>query len=148
MCEAYRGMHDIPESHHHQHQRGWSPGGPRRRWLEPFLLVQLAGGPAHGYSLLGRLNDAGVAPEDVDVGQLYRTLRELEVSGLVRSRWETPAAGAARREYEVTEAGRAVLDDWAAVMRERARLVNEFLAAYERLGRAVEPADSTKEVLT
>jgi poly-beta-hydroxybutyrate-responsive repressor len=142
-------MHHPPDSHHqHQHQRGWSPGGPRRRWLEPFLLVLLAGRPAHGYSLLGRLNDAGVAPEDVDVGQLYRTLRELEISDLVRSRWETPATGAARREYEVTEAGLMVLDDWAAVMRERARLVTEFLAEYERLGRAVKPADSTKEALT
>ena len=142
-------MHHPPDSHHHQHQhqRGWSPGGPRRRWLEPFLLVLLAGRPAHGYSLLGRLNHAGVAPEDVDVGQLYRTLRELEVGGLVRSRWETPAAGAARREYELTEAGLAALDDWAAVMRERARLVGEFLAEYEQLGRAVKPADSTEEVL-
>jgi DNA-binding PadR family transcriptional regulator len=138
---------DSPHHHQHQHQRGWSPGGPRRRWLEPFLLVLLADGPAHGYSLLGRLNDAGVAPEDVDVGQLYRTLRELEVGGLVRSRWETPAAGAARREYEVAEAGLAALDDWAAVMRERARLVGEFLAAYEQLGGAVEPADSTREAL-
>jgi DNA-binding PadR family transcriptional regulator len=130
-------MHHPPDSHHHQHQhqRGWSPGGPRRRWLEPFLLVLLAGRPAHGYSLLGRLNHAGVAPEDVDVGQLYRTLRELEVGGLVRSRWKTPAAGL------------AALDDWAAVMRERARLVGEFLAEYEQLGRAVKPADSTEEVL-
>lgn len=142
-------MHHLPDSSHHlQHQRGWSPGGPRRRWLEPFLLVLLAGGPAHGYSLLGWLNDAGVAPEDVDVGQLYRTLRELELGGLVLSRWETPATGAARREYEITEAGLTVLDDWAAVMRERARLVTEFLAAYERLGRTVERADSTKEVST
>ena len=141
-------MHCASDPNHHQHQRGWSPGGPRRRWLEPFLLVLLAGGPTHGYSLLGRLNDAGVAPEDVDVGQLYRTLRELELGGLVRSRWETPSAGAARRQYEIAEAGLAALDDWAAVMRERARLVTEFLAAYERLGRAAEPADSTKEVLT
>lgn len=139
-------MHHFPDHEHHQHQRGWSPGGPRRRWLEPFLLVLLAGGPSHGYSLLGRLNDLGVAPADVDVGQLYRTLRELEMSGLVESNWETPAVGAARRGYALTDAGLAVLDDWALVMRERDRLVGEFLKQYERSGRVVGQADSTKEV--
>jgi len=136
-------MHYAPD---HQHQRGWSPGGPRRRWLEPFLLVLLAGGPAHGYSLLGRLNGLGVAPSDVDVGGLYRTLRELEMAGLVQSRWEMPAAGAARRGYALTDAGLAALDDWAAVMQERARLVGEFLTEYERASRVAGQTDSTKEV--
>jgi DNA-binding PadR family transcriptional regulator len=139
-------MHHLPDHQHHQHQRGWSPGGPRRRWLEPFLLVLLADGPAHGYSLLGRLNDLCVAAADVDVGGLYRTLRELEMSGLVESRWEMPTAGAARRGYAITDAGRAALDDWAAVMRERARLVGEFLNEYERAGRVAGQTDSTKEV--
>jgi DNA-binding PadR family transcriptional regulator len=112
------------------------------------LLVLLAGGSTHGYSLLGKLNALGVSPDEVDVGQLYRTLRELELAGLVRSRWEMPDAGAPRRDYEITEEGRAVLHDWAFVMQERARLVGEFLAQYEQQGRAVEPEDSTKEVLT
>ncbi len=111
MRETYT-VHHSPDHEHHQHQRGWSPGGPRRRWLEPFLLVLLAGGPAHGYSLLGRLNELGVAADDVDVGQLYRTLRELELAGLVESCWETPTAGAARRGYALTAAGLTVLDDW------------------------------------
>lgn len=139
-------MHHPPDHQNHQHQRGWSPGGPRRRWLEPFLLVLLAGGSAHGYSLLGRLNELGVAPGDIDVGQLYRTLRELEMAGLVQSRWETPVAGAARRGYVVTDAGLAALDDWAAVMRERSRLVGEFLNQYERAGRVADQTESTKEV--
>jgi poly-beta-hydroxybutyrate-responsive repressor len=139
-------MHHPPDPQHHQHQRGWSPGGPRRRWLEPFLLVLLASEPAHGYSLLGRLNELGVAADDVDVGQLYRTLRELEIAGLVESRWETPAAGAARRGYALTDAGLAVLDDWALVMRERARLVDEFLKQYGRLGRVADRTNPTKEV--
>ena len=139
-------MHHSPGHPHHEHQRGWSPGGPRRRWLEPFLLALLAGGPAHGYSLLGRLNDLGVAADDVDVGQLYRTLRDLEMAGLVQSRWETPSVGAARRGYALTEAGLTVLDDWAAVMRERARLVGEFLKQYESAGRVAGDTSSTKEV--
>ena len=134
------------ECHNHQHQRGWSPGGPRRRWLEPFLLVLVAGGATHGYSLLGRLNELGVSPDEVDVGQLYRTLRELELAGLVVSRWEMPEAGAARRDYEITDEGRAVLHNWAFVMQERARLVGEFLAQYEQLGLATEQAGPAQEV--
>jgi poly-beta-hydroxybutyrate-responsive repressor len=114
--------------------------------MEPFLLVLLASEPAHGYSLIGRLNELGVAADDVDVGQLYRTLRELEIAGLVESRWETPQAGAARRGYELTDAGREVLDDWAAVMQERARLVGEFLKQYERSGRSIDRADASTEV--
>jgi PadR family transcriptional regulator PadR len=125
--------------HGRHHQRGWSPGGPRRRWLEPFVLVLLAGEPAHGYSLLSRLNELGVAAEDLDVGQVYRTLRELEANGLLASRWQMPDAGAARREYVVTEDGLTILAEWAAVMRERDRLVGEFLGRYGRLGRAAGP---------
>jgi DNA-binding PadR family transcriptional regulator len=82
----------------------------------------------------------------LDVGQLYRTLRELELARLVRSAWETSGSGAARRSYEITEAGLAVLDDWARVMRERSRLVGEFLKEYERSGRETGAQGSTKEV--
>jgi PadR family transcriptional regulator PadR len=145
MRETYTMQHPHGRPHH-EHARGWSPGGPRRRWLEPFLLALLADGSAHGYSLLGKLNDLGVAADEVDVGQLYRTLRELEVAGFVRSSWDTPAIGAARRTYVLSEAGFAVLDDWALVMRERARLVGEFLKQYERSGRVAGAPGSTEEV--
>jgi PadR family transcriptional regulator PadR len=132
-------MDDQCFHHHPHHGRGWSPGGPRRRWLEPFVLLLLAGGPAHGYSLLAQLNELGVAADDVDVGQLYRTLRELEMTGLVRSDWQTPEAGPARREYVLSAEGLAVLDGWAEVMAERSRLVGDFLDRYERLGRRPHP---------
>ncbi len=50
----------------------------------------------------------------------------------MRSDWVSPTGGARRRDYALTEAGHARLAEWGAVMRERARLVDEFLAAYER----------------
>ncbi len=128
----------MNEHDHHgpgmHHGHGWRPMGPRHRWLEPFLLVLIAGGTNHGYGLVGRLNALGVAPGTVDVGELYRTLRELELNGLVRSAWTNPEAGARRREYVLTEPGEARLGEWVAVMRERARLVGEFLAEHERAG--------------
>jgi PadR family transcriptional regulator PadR len=99
--------------------------------MEPFMLVLLAEGSAHGYALVGQLEEMGVATgEQLDFGQVYRTLRDLEEAGLVSSTWSTEPAGPQRREYELTDAGYATLDEWAAVMRERARLMAEFDGRY------------------
>ncbi len=109
--------------------RGWAPTGTHHRWMAPFVLAILANGSAHGYAILGELRQLGITNGSVDVGQVYRTLRDLEVTGQVRSRWAT-GTGPARRDYELTETGFAALDEWAAVMKERARLVAEFDARY------------------
>jgi poly-beta-hydroxybutyrate-responsive repressor len=119
-----RDANGIPIHH------GWAPLGGRRRWMEPFMLVLLAEGPAHGYALVGQLEEMGVYSGELDFGQVYRTLRELEESGLVSSTWSNEPAGPQRRDYKLTDAGYAALDEWAAVMRERARLMAEFDARY------------------
>ncbi len=109
--------------------RGWAPVGSHHRWMAPFVLAILAGGSAHGYAILGELQQLGITTGSVDVGQVYRTLRDLEVGGQVRSAWAT-GTGPARRDYELTDVGFAALDEWAAVMQERGRLVAEFDARY------------------
>jgi len=109
--------------------RGWAPLGGHHRWMEPFVMVLLAGGAAHGYAIVGELAGLGITNGSVDVGQVYRVLRDLEAAGLVRSAWTT-GSGPARRDYELTETGYAALDAWAAVMKERTRLVGEFDARY------------------
>jgi PadR family transcriptional regulator PadR len=106
--------------------RGWTPAGGRRRWMEPFVLVFLAEGGTHGYAIMGELEAIGVASGPIDVGQVYRTLRELEAAGQVRSRWSSDPVGPQRREYELTDAGHAALAEWAAVMKDRVRLINLF----------------------
>jgi len=111
--------------------RGWAPVGSHR-WMEPFVMVLLAGGASHGYAIVGELAQLGITNGAVDVGQVYRTLRDLEEAGQVRSSWTT-GTGPARRDYELTDAGRAALDEWAAVMKERARLLAEFQARYLEL---------------
>jgi DNA-binding PadR family transcriptional regulator len=108
--------------------RGWAPIGAHR-WMEPFVLALLGGGPAHGYAIVGELAQLGITNGDVDVGQVYRTLRDLERAGQVRSTWQT-GSGPARRDYVLTPDGSTALDEWAAVMKERARLVAEFDARY------------------
>jgi DNA-binding PadR family transcriptional regulator len=110
--------------------RGWAPLGGRHRWMEPFVLVVLATTGAHGYAITGELEEMGITTGAVDVGQVYRTLRELEAGGYVTSAWAGGEVGPQRREYELTAAGYAALDEWAAVMKERARLIGEFEARY------------------
>ena len=110
--------------------RGWAPIGAHHRWMEPFVMVLLAAGPAHGYAIVGELAALGITNRSVDLGQVYRTLRDLEAAGQVRSEWSTAGSGPARREYQLTDAGYAALDEWAAVIKERARLIAEFDARY------------------
>jgi DNA-binding PadR family transcriptional regulator len=127
--------HHHDPHHHRDGYRGWvRPGGRRGRWLEPFLLRLVADGEAHGGALIARLDQLCLAPDGVDVGMAYRTLREFEAEGLVDSVWITNE-GPPRRTYRLTEAGRRALDEWIAVMRERARLIDAFLEGTERLER-------------
>jgi PadR family transcriptional regulator, regulatory protein PadR len=111
---------------------GWPPCGGRRRWMAPFVLALLTEGPGHGYALTARLQDMGVSEREVDVGQVYKTLRCLEGLGHVRSHWSTDATGPRRRDYVLTEEGERALDEWAAIMTERTRLIGEFDARYLR----------------
>ncbi len=127
--------HHVDPHHHHDGYRGWvRSGGRRGRWLEPFLLRLVAEGEAHGGALIARLNELCLAPDGVDVGMAYRTLREFEAEGLVESAWVTDD-GPPRRTYRLTQAGRRALDEWIAVMHERARLIDAFLDGTERLER-------------
>ena len=110
--------------------RGWAPLGARHRWMEPFVLVLLAGGSAHGYAITAQLEEMGITGGPVDIGQVYRTLRDLEQAGQVTSSWSAEPVGPQRRDYELTDAGYAAIDSWAAVMKERARLIGEFNGRY------------------
>jgi poly-beta-hydroxybutyrate-responsive repressor len=98
--------------------------------MEPFVLVLLAGGSAHGYAITAQLEELGITGGAVDVGQVYRTLRDLEAAGQVTSAWSTRDVGPQRRDYALTAAGYLALDEWAAVMKERNRLVAEFDGRY------------------
>ncbi len=124
-----QGIASGTDSHGAPVHRGWAQVGPHHRWMEPFVLALLTSGSVHGYGIVGDLAQLGITNGPVDVGQVYRTLRDLEKADQVRSTWAT-GSGPARRDYELTEAGWAALDEWAAVMKERARLVAEFDALY------------------
>jgi PadR family transcriptional regulator, regulatory protein PadR len=75
--------------------------------LQSFLMLLIHERPGHGYDLIERLADMGMA--DVEPGHAYRVLRGLEREHLLTSRWVPSGAGPARRHYELTPEGLADL---------------------------------------
>lgn len=79
------------------------------RLAEPFILVLLRRGPAHGYGLLQALQEA-FGPEGLAKARIYQLLRRLESDGLIQE-----AGGEANRKlFALTPAGEAHLKEAAA----------------------------------
>ncbi|MEN3010142.1 MAG: helix-turn-helix transcriptional regulator [Candidatus Bipolaricaulaceae bacterium] len=104
------------------------PPGRVRGLAQPWILLSLAQGPAHGYELLARL-----AAHELDPGALYRTLRSMEEEGLIRSFWDTSGSGPARRVYALTDAGWDYLRAWAVFLRRLRDELDRFLGIYATL---------------
>ena len=82
--------------------------------LTTTLLAFLRNWNAYGYQLSQQLEAAGLPA--FDSGTVYRTLRQLEKTGLVSSFWDTSASGPARRMYSLTKAGDMFLSGWIDVL--------------------------------
>ena len=82
--------------------------------LSTSILAALRDWNAHGYELGKRLENAGLPP--FDSGTIYRTLRQLEQTGLISSFWDTSASGPARRMYSLNKAGELFLSGWIDVL--------------------------------
>ena len=102
--------------------------------LSTSLLAFLKGWNAYGYQLAQKLAAAGL-PES-DSGTVYRTLRQLEKSGMVSSFWDTSESGPARRMYTLTKAGELFLSGWIDVLQNYQKILTGALAGF------VPPADS------
>jgi len=105
-----------------------------RNFLQAALLRLLGNDPGYGYELRNQLTTLGVAKGDF--GQLYRTLRAMEKSGLVLSCWENSESGPSRRTYHVTDKGRAQLAAWVDGMMIGVRVMERFLTLTADPGRA------------
>jgi len=75
----------------------------RKDVLERAVLRALHGKELHGYAIQRELTSAGF---NVEVGNLYRVLRSMEVQGQVRSRWSESHRGPRKRVYAVGPEGR------------------------------------------
>ena len=73
-----------------------------------------------------------------DSGTVYRTLRQLEKSGLVSSFWDTSESGPARRMYSLTKTGEIFLTGWIEVLQNYQKVLNSAL-------QGLAPDDAGKE---
>jgi DNA-binding PadR family transcriptional regulator len=87
------------------------------------ILVSLAGGPKHGYSVLEDI--AAFATVRLRAGTLYGALTRLEERGLVEALPTTDR----RRPYRLTAAGRTVLQGQLASLDARVAIGRQRLAA-------------------
>ena len=96
--------------------------GRRRRqrvmsFLQPCLLLMLARGEAHGYSLLDGIDEFGFNRDRFDPSLVYRALRDMEEDGWVSSRWGEESQGPKRRVYQISPEGEAHLSEWITDLR-------------------------------
>ncbi len=101
--------------------------------LASSLLAFLRNWPAYGYQLVRELSKAGLPA--FDSATVYRTLRQLERSGLVSSFWDTSESGPARRMYSLTRAGETFLNLWLDLLSHYQNILHSALNSYENLQR-------------
>jgi len=117
-----------------------SPLSDRRsvpgRFLVPGILLLLGEEPMHGYALLDKLVELGVAERRLPLPIIYRELLQMEGKKLVGFKFARhEGRGPARKVYHLTEKGRRELCAWAERMLEVRRFADEFRARCEELRR-------------
>ena len=100
--------------------------------LTTTLLAMLRNWNAYGYQLSKQLAEAGLPT--FDSGTVYRTLRQLEKTGLVSSFWDTSASGPARRMYSLTKAGELFLSGWIDVLSKYQAVLRRTIDGFEAQG--------------
>ena len=111
-------------------RRGWGRGRRAARFLEPFLLLLLQQGQAHGYTLLEKLEQFGL--ESRNPSAVYRVLRDMEELGYVVSSWdETKTQGPPRRVYCLTALGKELLAQHVQDLKETREIIDRFIETYQ-----------------
>ena len=101
--------------------------------LTTTLLAFLRNWNAYGYQLAQQLAQAGLPA--FDSGTVYRTLRQLERTGLVSSFWDTSESGPARRMYSLTKAGDVFLSSWIDVLGRYQAVLQKTIEGFDREAR-------------
>lgn len=104
--------------------------GTVQRFIEPCILLLLSKATSHGYALLEDLKKH--CGEEVDIGNLYRTLRRMEANGWVKSVWDANKTGPDRRIYTITKRGCVFLEKAVVSLTQTDNLIHMFLVGYRR----------------
>lgn len=97
--------------------------------LSTTLLAMLRNWNAYGYQLAREMSKAGLPA--FDFGTIYRTLRQLERTGLVSSFWDVSPSGPARRMYSLTKAGDTFLSSWVDMLQRYQMVLQSAAEAYK-----------------
>ncbi len=106
--------------------------------LTTTLLAFLRNRNAYGYQLAQQLASAGLPA--FDSGTVYRSLRQLEKTGLVSSFWDTSESGPARRMYSLAAAGDLFLSSWIDVLGRYQAVLQKTIQGFDRVD-AVEESE-------
>lgn len=93
-----------------------------------FVLTALAGGPRHGYGIVGEVAELSGGRVRLRIGSLYGVLDRLAGEGLIEPDREEARDGRLRRYYRLTRDGRAVLAEEAELRAATARVVRARLS--------------------
>ncbi len=84
--------------------------GPSLQEPTFFILAALASGDAHGYRLLGAVEELSKGRLRLRAGTLYSVLDRLDRDGYIQLDRVESEGGPPRRLYRITTAGRGVLE--------------------------------------
>lgn len=104
--------------------------GNIERFVEPCILLLLSKSASHGYGLMEDLEKH--CGEKVDIGNLYRTLRRMEMNDWVTSSWDKNEVGPDRRTYTITEGGQEFLKNAVTSLAKTDKLIHRFLEGYHQ----------------
>ncbi len=111
--------------------------------LTAHLLALLKNWSGYGYELAKKLEEAGHG--GYNSGTLYRTLRQMEKTGLISSLWDTSSDGPARRIYSLTKTGSLFLNNWITMLDMHKAALNSFIKVAEKVSEPYDKSFSGKE---
>lgn len=102
-----------------------------RNYLHGCLLLLVAERAGHGYDLVARLSELGIA--SVDPPAVYRALRAMDEDGLLEASLDDSGPGPVRKLYRLSQSGAATLQAWAATVNDSASSLNSFVDRHRQL---------------
>lgn len=111
--------------------------------LRAHLLALLKNWSGYGYELANKLEEAGYGR--YNSGTLYRTLRQMEKTGLISSMWDTSSDGPARRIYSLTKTGSLFLNNWFTLLDMHKATLNSFMKMAENVTESCDKSSSSQE---
>ena len=110
--------------------------------LTAHLLALLKNWSGYGYELAKKLEEAGYG--GYNSGTLYRTLRQMEKTGLISSLWDTSSDGPARRVYSLTKTGSLFLSNWFTLLDMHKAALTSFVKMAEDVSKPSGNSSSSK----